>query len=158
MDIRRQPLVAQPSDTRVPNGQGVEFHGANGTVARTNNYTYAGNGGDVYCKDSNGNWSQYNNGSWNPVDTTAAKQQAQQRLGEARQSVESRTWQGLNNADFSRQSGQPMTQVISGVSTIWRRPVSAIIFPKLVFLQPSEVLCATRNVCDHFSRGTFCSS
>jgi hypothetical protein len=98
------------------NGQGVGFHGANGTVARTNNYTYAGNDGNVYRKDSSGNWSKYNNGSWNSVDTSAAKQQAQQRVNNARQnspnrgSIQPGTWQGLHNSDFSRQRGQFQTQ------------------------------------------------
>ena len=55
-------------------GQGTGFRGANGSVARTNNYTYAGNDGNVYRKDSGGNWSKYNNGGWNSVDTSAAKQ------------------------------------------------------------------------------------
>jgi len=100
-------------------GQGAGFHGANGTVARTNNYTYAGNDGNVYRKDSSGNWSKYNNGSWNPVDTSGAKQQAQQNLQNARQqhpnfqsreNVSPGTWQGLNNSSLSRQQGQFQTQ------------------------------------------------
>ncbi len=102
-------------------GSGAGFHGANGTVARTNNYTYAGNDGNVYRKDTGGNWSKYNNGSWNQVDTTGAKQQAQQKfqnarqnssqgLGQSRESIQPHTWQGLNNSDSSRQRGQFQTQ------------------------------------------------
>jgi hypothetical protein len=105
-------------------GQGGGFHGSNGTLARTNNYTYAGNDGNVYRKDNAGNWSQYSNGNWNSVDTTAAKQQAQQRMdtarqnnpsyqqnsGQARQSIQPQTWQGLNNSDAARSRGQAQTQ------------------------------------------------
>ena len=97
-------------------GQGVAFHGANGTIARTNNYTYAGNDGNVYRKDSGGNWSKYNNGSWNSVDTSAAKQQAQERFDSARQnrpqreSIQQGTWQGLSNSDRARTRGQFQTQ------------------------------------------------
>jgi hypothetical protein len=97
-------------------GQGIGFHGANGTIARTNNYTYAGNDGNVYRKDSSGNWSKYSNGSWNSVDTSAARQQAQQRMNTARQngfnreSIQPGTWQGLNNADRARMRGQFQTQ------------------------------------------------
>jgi hypothetical protein len=101
---------------RGSDGQGAGFHGANGTIARTNNYTYAGNDGNVYRKDSNGNWSKYNNGSWNSVDTSAAKQQAQQRIDTTRQnrpqreSIQPGTWQGLNNSDRARTRGQFQTQ------------------------------------------------
>jgi len=104
-------------------GQGAGFRGANGTVARTNNYTYAGNDGNVYRKDSSGNWSKYNNGDWNSVDTTAAKQQAQQNIQNAKQnrpttqprstsreSIQPHTWQGLSNSDAARQRGQFQTQ------------------------------------------------
>jgi hypothetical protein len=100
-------------------GQGAGFHGATGTVARTNNYTYAGNDGNVYRKDSSGGWSKYDNGNWNSVDTSAAKQQAQQRAQTAkqqypnyqsRQNVSSGTWQGLNNSAASRERGQFQTQ------------------------------------------------
>jgi hypothetical protein len=48
-------------------------HGANNSV-------YAGNDGNVYRRDSSGDWSKYDNGNWNTVDTTAAKQQAQQNF------------------------------------------------------------------------------
>jgi hypothetical protein len=104
-------------------GQGIGFHGANGTIAKTNNHTYAGNDGNVYRKDSGGNWSKYGNGGWNSVDTSAAKQQAQQNIQNARQnranvqsgsagrqSTQPNTWQGLNRSDASRQRGQFQTQ------------------------------------------------
>ena len=70
---------------------GVGFHGANGTVANTTNGVYAGHDGNVYKKNSNGSWSQYNNGSWNQVDTTQAKQQAQQNLQSRQQSGNSQS-------------------------------------------------------------------
>jgi hypothetical protein len=103
---------------RGSNGQGVAYRGANGTVARNGNYTYAGHDGNVYRHDSSGNWSQYNNGSWNTVDTSAARQQAQQKAQNARQqwqaqphpNVSSDTMQRLNNSAASRQRGQFQTQ------------------------------------------------
>jgi len=112
-------------------GQGAGFHGANGTVMKTNNYTYAGNDGNVYRKDSNGNWSKYVNGGWNAVDPTAAKQQAQQKvqkakqdskgtqplsgvthknIGQNRESIQPRTFEGLSKSDAARQRGQFQTQ------------------------------------------------
>ncbi len=60
--------------------QGGGFVGPNGSVVRGANNTYAGNDGNVYRKDGSGNWSKYDNGNWNTVDTTAAKQQAQQNF------------------------------------------------------------------------------
>src|SRR5215472_7382683 len=54
---------------------GAGFSGANGNsgfVAKdaNNNNVYAGADGNVYKKDSNGDWSKWDNGSWTPVDTT----------------------------------------------------------------------------------------
>ena len=61
--------------------QGTAYRGANGAVVHgSDNSVYAGNDGNVYRKDSSGGWSKYDNGGWNTVDTTAAKQQAQQNL------------------------------------------------------------------------------
>jgi hypothetical protein len=113
-------------------GQAVGFHGANGTVVKGSNYTYAGNDGNVYRKDSNGNWSQYVKGSWSPVDSSAAKQQALQKVQNAAQrtpgrqnakpqgtgstpatshpAVQSDTLQGLNGSAAARQRGQSQTQ------------------------------------------------
>jgi hypothetical protein len=92
--------------------QGAAFRGQSGTIARGSNYTYAGNDGNVYRKDSSGNWSKYSNGGWNNVDTSGARQQAQQGLQNARQgsSVEPRTMQGLNQSSQSRDRGQMQTQ------------------------------------------------
>jgi hypothetical protein len=60
---------------------GAGFSGANGNsgfVAKdaNNNNVYAGADGNVYKKDSNGDWSKWNNGSWTPVDPTTAEAQA----------------------------------------------------------------------------------
>jgi hypothetical protein len=106
-------------------------HGSNGT--------YAGNDGNVYRKNSDGSWSQYNNGNWNTVDTSAAKQQAQQNFqtnhpnaqqnvqnardqrsgapslygsgqGRSSQNVSPSTMEGLNRSAEARQRGQMQTQ------------------------------------------------
>ena len=51
-----------------------------GTVAKgSNNNVFAGKDGNLYRKDASGNWSQYGGGgSWNPVDSAAARDQARQ--------------------------------------------------------------------------------
>jgi hypothetical protein len=65
---------------------GAGFSGANGNsgfVAKdvSNNNVYAGADGNVYKKDSSGNWSKWSDGSWTPVDPSTgavqAKSQAQ---------------------------------------------------------------------------------
>ncbi|WP_353064182.1 hypothetical protein RBB77_00250 [Tunturibacter psychrotolerans] len=64
---------------------GAGFSGANGNsgfVAKdaNNNNVYAGADGNVYKKDSSGNWSKYDNGGWTPVDpSTGANQTRQQK-------------------------------------------------------------------------------
>ena len=60
---------------------GAGFSGANGNsgfVAKdaNNNNVYAGADGNVYKKDSNGNWSKWDNGSWTPADPMTAEAQA----------------------------------------------------------------------------------
>ena len=113
--------------------QGVVTRGANGNaVAHGTNGTYVGHDGNVYRKDSTGNWSQYNNGNWNHVDTSQAQAQAQQKiqnaqanrptgtqqsLGATRQTatqnhvnVNSDVVSGLNRSAASRQRGQMQTQ------------------------------------------------
>jgi hypothetical protein len=119
---------------RTSTGQsGVVTRGAGGnTVARGTNGTYVGHDGNVYRKDSTGNWSQYDNGNWNHVDTSNAQAQAQQRVqnaqanrsantqsvGATRQNVDqARTTSvspdvtnGLNRSAESRQRGQMQTQ------------------------------------------------
>ncbi len=60
---------------------GAGYSGANGNsgfVAKdaNNNNVYAGTDGNVYKKDSSGNWSKWDNGSWAPVDPTTAESEA----------------------------------------------------------------------------------
>jgi len=68
---------------------GAGYSGANGNsgfVAKdaNNNNVYAGADGNVYKKDSSGNWSKYDNGSWTPVDpSTGANQTRQQKQNSA---------------------------------------------------------------------------
>jgi hypothetical protein len=68
---------------------GAGFSGANGNsgfVAKdaNNNNVYAGADGNVYKKDSNGDWSKWNDGSWTPVDpSTGAAQTKQQAQNSA---------------------------------------------------------------------------
>jgi hypothetical protein len=113
--------------------QGVVTRGANGTVAHGSNGTYVGHDGNVYRRDSTGNWSQYNNsnGNWNHVDTSNAQAQAQQRAQTASQNrstnqslgatsrqpatqshvnVNSDVTNGLNRSAESRHRGQMQTQ------------------------------------------------
>ncbi len=42
--------------------------GAAGVAKTANDDVYAGKDGNVYKRDSNGNWSKYDNGNWTPVD------------------------------------------------------------------------------------------
>jgi hypothetical protein len=76
---------------------GAGFSGANGNsgfVAKdaNNNNVYAGADGNVYKKDSSGNWSKWDNGSWTPVDpSTGAAQTKNQNLGNSKQSPGSTT-------------------------------------------------------------------
>src|SRR6202020_1481053 len=64
-------------------GAGVSgANGNSGFVAKdaNNNNVYAGADGNVYKKDSSGNWSKYDDGNWTPVDpATGAKQSLQQK-------------------------------------------------------------------------------
>jgi hypothetical protein len=74
--------------------EGAGFSGANGNsgfVAKdaNNNNVYAGADGNVYKKDSSGNWSKWNNGSWTPVDPSTGLQQTknQNPVGSAKGST-----------------------------------------------------------------------
>jgi hypothetical protein len=63
---------------------GAGYAGANGNsgfVAKdaNNNNVYAGADGNVYKKDSSGNWSKYDNGNWTPVDPSTGAAQAKQQ-------------------------------------------------------------------------------
>jgi hypothetical protein len=63
-------------------GAGVTgANGNSGFVAKdaNNNNVYAGADGNVYKKDSSGNWSKYDNGSWTPVDPSTGAAQAKQQ-------------------------------------------------------------------------------
>lgn len=117
---------------RSSEGSGVIARGQNGTVARGSNYTYAGKDGNVYRKDASGGWSQYNNGGWNSVDTSAAREQAQQQIQnrqqsgntaqtrpttanrptttQTRPSVQPQTMQQLDRSAASRQRGTMQMQ------------------------------------------------
>jgi hypothetical protein len=116
---------------RTSGGQsGVVTHGTNGnTVARGTNGTYVGHDGNVYRRDSSGNWSQYNSGNWNHVDTSNAQAQAQQKMQNAQQNhgqnlgstrqapatqkpvnVQPDVMNGLNRSAQSRQRGEMQTQ------------------------------------------------
>jgi hypothetical protein len=70
---------------------GVVHTGTHGTVVHTNNGVYAGHDGNVYRKNTNGGWSQYNNRSWHPANAD----------------------EGLRGADQARQRGQVQSQRFS---------------------------------------------
>jgi hypothetical protein len=65
-------------------GAGVSGkNGNSGFVAKdaNNNNVYAGVDGNVYKKDSSGNWSKYDNGSWTPVDPKTGAAQTRNSTG-----------------------------------------------------------------------------
>ena len=125
---------------------GAGYTGANGNsgfVAKdaNNNNVYAGADGNVYKKDSNGNWSKYDNGNWTPVDPSTgaaqAKQQKQkfnqsqqldaitiQRLVEPGHSVRrsaffERKWIQPNHAPYTGRASQTQLRSTFGAATIW---------------------------------------
>jgi hypothetical protein len=79
--------------------EGAGVTGKNGNSAfvakdANNNNVYAGADGNVYKKDSNGDWSKYENGGWTPVDpsTGAAQTKTQsQNLSGATQKGQAQT-------------------------------------------------------------------
>jgi hypothetical protein len=80
--------------------------GQSGFVAKdANNNVYVGNDGNVYKKDTSGNWNKYENGKWNQVDTAATKQQAQSRPQDASLSRQSPP-QPTSSAGATREAGQ----------------------------------------------------
>jgi hypothetical protein len=90
---------------RTTGGQsGVVHRGDNGTAIKTNNGVYAGHDGNVYKKDANGSWSQYNNnnGNWNQVDRNKAQTQNLGASESARQRGQQQTSQFQN---YQRSSG-----------------------------------------------------
>ncbi len=76
-------------------GAGVSgANGNSGFVAKdaNNNNVYAGVDGNVYKKDSSGNWSKYDNGGWTPVDpSTGASQTRQNKGNSSNPSTQSKT-------------------------------------------------------------------
>ncbi len=92
-------------------------NGNSGFVAKdaNNNNVYAGADGNVYKKDSSGNWSKYSDGGWTPVDpSTGASQTKQQKqnsgsngLSQSNQTPRS-TGQGTQAVQPSAQ-GSPST-------------------------------------------------
>jgi len=109
---------AQAGHVSTANGTAAGFRGQYGTIAKGANYAYAGDDGNVYRKDSSGNWSKYRDGGWNRVDAYEAEQQKvqsvkqQNSFGQAssRPAVQSDTMQRLNSSSQSRQRGQVQTQ------------------------------------------------
>jgi hypothetical protein len=80
--------------------------GQSGFVAKdANNNVYVGNDGNVYKKDTSGNWNKYENGNWNQVDPAATKQQAQSRPQDAGLSRQSPP-QPASGAGATREAGQ----------------------------------------------------
>jgi len=79
---------------------GAGFSGANGNsgfVAKDadNNNVYAGADGNVYKKDSNGDWSKWDNGSWTPVDPSTGAAQTKKQDHQQQNPAGSR--QGANS-------------------------------------------------------------
>jgi hypothetical protein len=88
---------------------GAGFNGANGNsgfVAKdaNNNNVYAGVDGNVYKKDSDGNWSKYDDGSWTPVDKSTAEANAQTK---AQDKSQDKSQTKSQNLDGSRKSTTP---------------------------------------------------
>lgn len=71
------PYGAAGSSAWYNSATGHFVAGDNGAVVKGPNSVYAGSDGYVYRKDSSGGWSKRDNGTLNPVDSSAAKQQAQ---------------------------------------------------------------------------------
>jgi hypothetical protein len=64
--------------------EGAGVTGKNGNSAfvakdANNNNVYAGADGNVYKKDSNGDWSKYENGGWTPVDPSTGAAQTKKQ-------------------------------------------------------------------------------
>jgi hypothetical protein len=112
---------------------GAGFSGANGNRGfvsqdANNNNVYAGADGNVYKKDSNGNWSKWDNGSWTPVDPTTAEAQAktdaQNRKASNQASGSSNNLGSTagNNSNPNRPDPSGRDQAGSGQSTANQRP------------------------------------
>ncbi len=93
---------------------GAGFSGANGNngfVAKdaNNNNVYAGADGNVYKKDSNGNWSKYDNGNWTPVDPSTGAAQAKQQKQNSTTPNGLAQSQSKGSSNLGAQSGTPST-------------------------------------------------
>ena len=96
---------------------GAGYTGANGNsgfVAKdaNNNNVYAGADGNVYKKDSNGNWSKYSDGGWVPVDPSTGAAQAKQQKQNSTGSNSLTQSQSRGSSNLGAQSGAtpPSTQ------------------------------------------------
>lgn len=111
---------------RTSNGQsGVITRGPNGnTVMKNDNGIYAGHDGNIYHRDTNGNWSEYvKGGGWNPVqpqnNNLSGQTQNKNLSGQTRNSnLSGQTLnrgssggpQGLDRDAAARRRGQIQTQ------------------------------------------------
>jgi hypothetical protein len=79
-------------------------NGNSGFVAKdaNNNNVYAGADGNVYKKDSNGDWSKWSDGGWQPVDPSTGVQQTKNSKNSNNQN--------LSGATNKNQSGSSSTQ------------------------------------------------
>ncbi|HEY5973429.1 MAG TPA: hypothetical protein VIU41_01685 [Geobacteraceae bacterium] len=97
-------------------GQATTVRGPGGqraTVGRdANNNVYAGKDGNIYRKDSSGNWSKYNNGAWSPVAGSAQSRATQSRGGSQAAPGQSRQGGG-----GTRASQLPSTGAAPGTSS-----------------------------------------
>jgi hypothetical protein len=113
---------------------GAGFSGAGGNsgfVAKdaNNNNVYAGADGNVYKKDSSGNWSKYDNGSWTPVDpsTGAAQTKNSQNLGSSKASANAPSTAagsatGSNKPDPSQRGQRAQGQTAPGATPSANQP------------------------------------
>ncbi len=97
---------------------GAGFSGANGNsgfVAKdaNNNNVYAGADGNVYKKDSNGDWSKWDNGSWDPVDPATGAKQTKNQANQSQNRDNARQSSGTQTPTTSPASG---TQARSGAA------------------------------------------
>jgi hypothetical protein len=81
-------------------------NGNSGFVAKdaNNNNVYAGADGNVYKKDSNGDWSKWSNGGWTPVDPSTGLQQTKNNNN---QNLSGATNKNQSTAPSSSGSQQP---------------------------------------------------
>jgi hypothetical protein len=94
-------------------------NGNSGFVAKdaNNNNVYAGADGNVYKKDSNGDWSKWSDGGWQPVDPSTGAQQTKNAKNNNNQNLSGATNKNANNSNNNlsgatnkNQSGSSGTQ------------------------------------------------